>query len=163
MQGALIPGHIPVIPGADDSCLRPMTAQVLLSPRLKFGDSQALGQFPVFFAEIPCRVFGEKAGLLNDAQGAEIFIRNRLILLLFFVPGVDQVFSGNKFALETAGARRIIAADLELAGAFHQAVCYPALKRRVIVNESAGRKIERIAVRNPVTGVDFASAGDYGK
>jgi len=67
-----------------------------------------------------------------------------------------------EFTVETARPCRILATDLELAGALHQAVGHPALEGRVIVGESAGREVEGVAIRDAVAGIDFAAASDKG-
>jgi len=81
---------------------------------------------------------------------------------MFFLPGVDKVASGLEFAFKTACPGRIIASNLKLAGAFHQAVGNPALVGRVVIAESAGGEVERVAISDAVAGIDFAAAGDKG-
>ena len=117
----------------------------------------------MLLAEEADGVFAEETGLLNLAQSIQVIIRNILILLPLLLPGINKMASCLEFALKTARPGWIVAANLELAGAFHQAVRHPALEGRVIVGESAGCEVEGIAVRNPVTGVDFAAAGDKGE
>ena len=49
------------------------------------------------------------------------------------LPGLDQVPPGRELAAVITVARRVVAADLELAGGLHQAVGDPALEHGVIV------------------------------
>ena len=140
-----------------------MATQVVLAPGPKFADPKTLGQLPVLFAEVSVGVFGQKPGGLNFTEIIEVGIANPLILRAFFFPGVNQVAPGSEFAIKTAGAGRIFAAYLKLAGAFHQAVCHPALEGRVIVAERAGREVEGIAICNAVTGVDTATRSNQRK
>ena len=117
----------------------------------------------MLLAEEADGVFAEETGLLNLAQSVQVIIHNVLILLALLLPGINKMASRLEFTLKTARPGRILVANLKLAGAFHQAVGHPALEGRVIVAESARCEVEGIAVRNPVTGVDFAAAGDKGE
>ncbi len=114
----------------------------------------------MLLAEEADGVFAEETGLLNLAQSIQILIRNRRILKEFLLPGINEMASRLEFTVETARPRRIIAANLELAGAFHQAVGHPTLESRVVIGEGAGRKVEDIAVRHTIARIDFAAASD---
>ena len=108
-------------------------------------------------------VFGEEASLLYSAQDLKIIIGNFLILLVFLLPGDNEVVSRLEFTLKTAGSGRVLAADFELASAFHQAVGHPALECRVIIAEGAGREVKDIPIRDTVAGINLAAAGDKGE
>ena len=108
-------------------------------------------------------VFAEEAGVLHSGQYIQVFIGNFLILLLFFQPRINQMTPRPEFAVETASPGRILAANLELASAFHQAVGHPALEGRVVIAEGAGCEVKGVAIRDPVAGIDFAAAGDKGE
>ena len=137
-----------------------MATEVFLSPGPKFVNPKALGQLPVLLAEETRRVFGEETGVANAAQSIQIVICNILFLLVFLLPGADQMAPRLEFALETAGASRIVAANLKLTGTFHQTVGDPALVGRVVIGHGAGRQIERVTVRDAVPRVNLAAAGD---
>ncbi len=117
----------------------------------------------MLLAKEACCVFAEEAGLLYLGQYIQVFVGNLLILLLFLQPRVNQVAPGSEFAVKTAGPGRILAANLKLTGALHQAVSHPALERRVVIAESTGREVEGVAISDPVAGIDFAAAGDKGE
>lgn len=117
----------------------------------------------MLFAKEACGVFAEEASLLYLGQCVQIFVGNLLILLLFLQPRVNQVAPGSEFAVKTACPGRILAPNLKLAGAFHQAVGHPALVGRIVIAESTGREVEGIAIRDAVAGIDFAAAGDKGE
>ena len=129
-------------------------------PVTKLFDTQSLRQIPILATEVFCDVFGEEAGVLDITECIQIRIGNVPVLCAFFFPGVDQVLPGLELALKAVGSSRIFAANLELTSAFHQAVGDPALKGGVIVGKGAGRQIEGVTVRYPVTSVDFAAGCD---
>ncbi len=137
-----------------------VSTEVFAPPGAKRVNAETVRELPVRLAEEARGVFSEEAGILHDTQCVQILIHNILILCLFFLPGINQMAPRTKFTRKAAGTCRIVVADFELAGTLDQAVGHPALIGGVIVGEGAGRKVEGITVRNAITGIDFATAGD---
>ena len=136
-----------------------MSGQVFSSPAPEFVSSKTLWCLPVQLAEVVHRVFREKSGNLYLDQLVKVGIAGGGVDLLLLPPGVDQVSPGAKFAVETAGARRVLATDLKLAGAFHQAVSHPGLVGRIIGRKRSRGQVKGVAVRDTVAGVDPVVAG----
>lgn len=109
------------------------------------------------------RVLAEETRLLYIAQCIKIFVGNSMIFGPFFLPGIDEMAARDIFTVKTVRPGRILAPNLKLTGAFHQAVGHPALVGRVIIGERTGREVEGVAIRDPVAGIDFAAAGDKGE
>ena len=137
-----------------------MATKVLLSPTPELGNPEAFRKQPVLLAKEVGGVFAKEAGGLYCGQYVQVIIGNLLILLLFLGPRIDQMASRPEFAVKTARPRWIFSANLELAGAFHQAVGHPALEGRIVVVEGTGCEVEGIPIRDAVTRIDFAATGD---
>jgi hypothetical protein len=108
-------------------------------------------------------VFGKKARLIDAQQGIQVLVIRAAvvvcrIMIAFLPPGFDQMPARNELALERTRARRIVTADLELAGASGEAVADPALQDRIVVMQGGVGEVKRVAVGYAVTNVDFAGS-----
>ena len=152
-----------IIPGTDDSRLRLVARQVRAPPVIELSDVEVLWQLPVPLPEIPCNVLLKVAGGLYAGQFVQVFIVQTGILSLLFKPGIQQQAPCGYFACKRAFPGRILAADLQLAGAPAQAVGHPALQDRIGVGQGAFGQVKSVAICDPIAQVDLAAATGDGE
>jgi len=131
-----------------------MVAQVFTLPCSKICSPDLRGNLPVSAPEIADRVFIQEAGVADPQQAVQVIVACVCMLGTLRLPGLEEVPARGEFAAVIAVSGRIGAAQLQLAGALHQAVSNPALQDGVVVAVGPGRQVERIAIGDPVFGVD---------
>jgi len=138
-----------------------VTPQILSLPGPELVHADLNGHLPAAFAEIMDRVFIEEAGVADTQQAVEVAVAGTRVLGALRFPRLDQVLPGREFAPVGAVPRWVLAANFELAGAFHEGIGHPALEDRIIVGIGLRGQVECIAVRDAVSGEDLAPEGDH--